>query len=174
MSTTYAVTVSLETDGIIDDTIVDRLLGALTPYSGSLAHTEGVMPARIDVVVDIEAQDPAAAADAGLHAVRDVLAAAGLPADGQAIGIRVVRAVDQDLAADSPGIPQLLGLTEVGQLLGVSRQRVTQLRARADFPEPLTMLASGPVWAAPALTHFMAGWDRTPGGRRRSPTAAVA
>lgn len=38
------------------------------------------------------------------------------------------------------------GVTEVAELLGVSRQRVAKLRERADFPGPLGELAQGPIW----------------------------
>lgn len=42
----------------------------------------------------------------------------------------------------------LVGLTEVAELLGVSRQRAHQLTRTPipKFPKPLARLASGPVW----------------------------
>lgn len=40
----------------------------------------------------------------------------------------------------------LVGPQEVATMLGVSRQRVTQLAARDDFPAPAVVLASGKVW----------------------------
>lgn len=162
---TYAVTVCLEVAGNLDDDAVDRLLTAVTPYSGAIGHTELLEPTVVDLVLDIEAEDPAVAAIEGLRAARAVLASAGLPAGGETTGIRVQTVLDQDRAA---AVPQLLGLTEVGHLLGVTRQRVTQLRTRPDFPEPIAALASGPVWTEPSLRHFVAGWDRTPGGRSRA------
>lgn len=42
--------------------------------------------------------------------------------------------------------PEPVGPHEIGQILGVSRQRVTQLMAGDDFPEPWAELASGRVW----------------------------
>jgi prophage regulatory protein len=42
---------------------------------------------------------------------------------------------------------ELLGVTEVAALLGISRQRVQQLtETDADFPEPAAELARGRVW----------------------------
>jgi prophage regulatory protein len=41
---------------------------------------------------------------------------------------------------------RLVGAHEVRELLGVSRQRVYQLAARADFPQPVATLAQGKVW----------------------------
>jgi predicted DNA-binding transcriptional regulator AlpA len=39
-----------------------------------------------------------------------------------------------------------MGVAEVAELLGVSRQRVTQLAKVDGFPAPTSRLASGPVW----------------------------
>jgi prophage regulatory protein len=44
------------------------------------------------------------------------------------------------------GMEQLVGAAEIGQLLGVSRQRVYQLTSSSDFPEPVATLAMGKVW----------------------------
>lgn len=38
------------------------------------------------------------------------------------------------------------GVTEVAELLGVSRQRLAKLRERLDFPDPIGNLAQGAVW----------------------------
>lgn len=40
----------------------------------------------------------------------------------------------------------LMGVAEIAQLLGVSRQRVTQLAKAEGFPRPVASLAAGPVW----------------------------
>ena len=53
---------------------------------------------------------------------------------------------------------QLLGAAELGVLLGVSRQRVTQLTAKEWFPAPVTRLVMGAVWSWWTLS----GW--CPGG----------
>ena len=41
----------------------------------------------------------------------------------------------------------MLGPAELVMLLGVSRQRVTQIAARPDFPRPRFALIMGSVWA---------------------------
>lgn len=41
---------------------------------------------------------------------------------------------------------QLAGIAEIAELLGVTRQRVTQLTKREDFPPPVERLRMGPVW----------------------------
>lgn len=40
----------------------------------------------------------------------------------------------------------LMGVTEIAELLGVTRQRVHQLRQLADFPKPTVTLAAGAIW----------------------------
>jgi hypothetical protein len=59
-----------------------------------------------------------------------------------------------------------LGVTEVARELGVSRQRVSELRARSGFPSPIAELAAGPVWKASSLRRFVDSWERKPGRPR--------
>lgn len=51
---------------------------------------------------------------------------------------------------------KLVGLHEVAQLAGVSRQAVSNwMVRRKDFPVPLANLASGPVWNAETITAWL-------------------
>lgn len=51
---------------------------------------------------------------------------------------------------------KLVGLHEVAQLAGVSRQAVSNwMVRRKDFPLPLANLASGPVWNAETITAWL-------------------
>lgn len=50
---------------------------------------------------------------------------------------------------------RLMGLTEIAELLGLSRQGVHQLtKRRSDFPEPFTRLAMGYVWDADQVERW--------------------
>jgi prophage regulatory protein len=42
--------------------------------------------------------------------------------------------------------PELMGLTEIGELFEVSRQRAGQLAEQEGFPEPVAVLAAGRIW----------------------------
>ena len=44
-------------------------------------------------------------------------------------------------------VETLLGNAELGILLGVSRQRVSQLATRDDFPAPRAVLIMGSIWS---------------------------
>jgi predicted DNA-binding transcriptional regulator AlpA len=58
---------------------------------------------------------------------------------------------------------RLAGAHEVRHLLGVSLQRVYQLAARADFPDPVAILAQGKVWSIDDIEKWLAD-RRGPGG----------
>lgn len=40
----------------------------------------------------------------------------------------------------------VVGVTEIAQALGVTKQRAHQLVARPDFPAPAAKLAQGSIW----------------------------
>ncbi len=54
------------------------------------------------------------------------------------------------------------GVTEVSELLGISRQRVASLRSKPGFPLPIAELAAGPIFDLDAVSR----WEKT---ARRKP-----
>ncbi len=60
---------------------------------------------------------------------------------------------------------ELAGLTEVAELLGVSRERVRQLRSEPAFPEPVAELQATPLWRRGDITAWDANRRRRPGRR---------
>jgi predicted DNA-binding transcriptional regulator AlpA len=67
----------------------------------------------------------------------------------------------------------LMGATEVAAYLGVSRQRVLELRQKNEkFPDPAAKLKSGPVWDKAAIDIFVDQWDRKPGRPRKDGSVA--
>jgi hypothetical protein len=56
-------------------------------------------------------------------------------------------------------VHHLIGAAEIGDLFGVSRQRVQQLVNRPDFPKPDVELAMGKVWK----TEDVLRWGREHG-----------
>lgn len=63
---------------------------------------------------------------------------------------------------------ELAGVTELAKLFGVSKQRMSELRTRQDFPAPLAELAAGPVWKVANLRRFLDSWERKPGRPKRA------
>jgi len=74
--------------------------------------------------------------------------------------------LEEDLARST--FPELVGVSEIAKILGVSRQRVSALQSREGFPEPIVRLRSGPVWTRPSLNFFVDDWDRTAGRPKKA------
>ncbi len=55
----------------------------------------------------------------------------------------------------------MLGAAELSALLGVSRQRVSQLTGKAWFPAPVIRLAMGTVWELVAIQRMASETGRT-------------
>ncbi|MFB7030961.1 MULTISPECIES: hypothetical protein [unclassified Streptomyces] len=69
--------------------------------------------------------------------------------------------------------PAHVGVTEIGGMLGVSRQRANTLVKRPDFPAPFVETRAGRVWERKAVEKWEKGWDRTNvGGRPPKPKPA--
>jgi hypothetical protein len=81
---------------------------------------------------------------------------------------------ERDLLREIVGIAELelMGAAEVGDLLGLKRQRVNQIHRTASFPKPVARLHCGPVWRADDIRAFAAKWQRTPGRPRKVPVGS--
>ena len=66
-----------------------------------------------------------------------------------------------------PTYPEVVGIAEIAERLGVSKQRASQVARTAAFPKPYAELASGPVWFLPNVKRFIEEWERKPGRPRK-------
>jgi hypothetical protein len=128
------------------------------------AAAVGVSARSYAVTFDVEASDGYPVTELGVKAADDARDHAGLPA-WPAVRYETVLAELQESELMEPQLPEFVGAQEVGELLGVSRQRVHQLRQESGFPEPLFRLAATPVWPKAAIMAFLGRWDRRPGRR---------
>jgi serine/threonine protein kinase len=71
------------------------------------------------------------------------------------------------------GVATLGGVSEVAELIGISRQRFAELRIRNDFPEPVAELSSGPIWDLAAIDRWMSSGARRGPGRPSSAERVV-
>lgn len=62
---------------------------------------------------------------------------------------------------------QVVGLSEIADLLGVSKRTATRYSARPDFPRPAAKLAMGPIWHKADIENWI---PATPVRRGRPPT----
>lgn len=58
----------------------------------------------------------------------------------------------------------LIGVTEIAQLAGVSRKRAYELVAKTDFPTPAAQISRGKLWHRSDIEAWIAEWEE----RKRS------
>lgn len=148
----------------VDSDDVGDLLAALADQ----AAVGGGGGHQYDVRLSVEAPDARSAAAAAADLVARAAADVGLP---DWLVVRLEAITDEELDADlaTSALPALVGVTEVGQMLGVSRQRAWALATRrSDFPRPAMEVAAGPLWLAAAVEAFDRRWARQT-GRPRHP-----
>jgi predicted DNA-binding transcriptional regulator AlpA len=67
---------------------------------------------------------------------------------------------------DSGVTRHLVGVTEIAEVLGVSRQRADQIsREHPDFPDPEVTLTSGRVWSRAAIDEWIRLHPKRKSGR---------
>lgn len=78
---------------------------------------------------------------------------------------------DDNAVAERPTVPALVGLGEIADILGVTKQRVHQLATAPGFPEPVARLRATPVWARADIDTYgsqRAGGAGTAGASQRT------
>ena len=150
-------------------------LGAAGPAvgGGGLAGGPG---ATFGVYVVNEPANPAVmwttVAQRAIALFEDACAKAGVSHGGIAhVEILTEEYVDRELEQEPE---TYLGVSEVARVLGVSRQRVSELRRSEGFPVPIAELAAGPVWKGSSLRRFTDSWERRPGRPRKDRARAAS
>ena len=113
------------------------------------------------------------AVTSGEHLVSDAAQAAGLPA-WPIVKLEAVEWEQLGTELKQPPGPELVGIAELAELAGVSRQRASILARREGFPDPLATLAAGPVWDLHAVQRFLEGWTRQVGRPAKQPRGPVS
>jgi DNA-binding CsgD family transcriptional regulator len=148
--------------GVAED--IDTLTG---PAFAGLGGGDG-----IGVQASIKAASPSEAAALVVDGFRAACAKAGIRLrDIGRVDVMTEEYLDRWVGV-SP--PELVGVAEVAELLAVSKQRVSELHRREDFPEPVAVLATGPIWQLPAVKAFASTWARRPGRPALDMNAIVA
>ena len=134
----------------------DEPADGLGPYSAQLA---------------IEADSPVDAVAAGLGVVQDAAKMAA-PPDWPVVQVQVIDWAEFERQLEQPTHPDIIGVSELAEILDVSKQRASELARQRTFPRPFVQLASGPVWHEPTVRRFVAEWKRRPGRPSVSKTDA--
>lgn len=111
----------------------------------------------------VSADGPAPAAAEAVEVFHKAAANAGLP-EWAVVSLEAQTLGELKRQNAEPSFPELLGVAELADLLGVTRQRVSALVRSKDFPAPVAELRAGPVWTRPSVRRFIEQWQRR-GGR---------
>ena len=120
----------------------------------------------------IDERTPMRAVKKGLETLNKALPRAGFTDDVELMGFECQTAeeLERDLATSNA--PELVGVSEVAEMLEVSRQRVSELSRSPDFPAPIAHLASGPVWRRGVIVRHVGRWPRRPGRPKKAAAAS--
>ena len=148
----------------------------LEEFFHALFEVGGVEPAAAgwgiavvgpDATLGVDARDQVSAARKAIDAFRKAILLANLGP----VEIARIEVMDDDYLERSlelPLYPDVVGVAEVAKMLGVSKQRVSELARSKRFPAPLYELAAGPIWVKPTVEAFVEKWDRKPGRPRKA------
>ena len=70
--------------------------------------------------------------------------------------LRKVTGEDATLIIDV--VPRIVGVAEAAEIMGWDKRRVVTYLDRAQFPDPLTTLASGRIWIREDIEAFANDW----------------
>lgn len=155
----WVVSLDAEIAATFTEELADRVVEELTEYSPAV----GGHGSRIGVTMSVEASTDRRAFARAHAALRHVLGSRSRIVDAR------VQTVDQlERELEAPAVPALAGISEVAEILSVSRQRASELAGSAAFPKPICDLAAGPVWLRSTIVNFNETWERRPGRPRAS------
>src|SRR6266540_4629039 len=143
--------------------LADQVVEGLSGYS----PTVGGRGSRIGVTMSVDASTDRQAFERAHTELRRVLDARSKIIDAR---VQTVDELERELEA--PAVPALAGISEVAEILGVSRQRASELAGSGGLPRPVADLAAGPVWLRATVVGFNERWDRRP-GRPRTAARAI-
>lgn len=146
--------------------VLDEMQDLLAPHDANIGFTSSD---NISVQMSVDAATARQALDVALKATTKAAREAG--ASDVVLGVELLTEEEQERRLTSPVIPELVGLSEVGDMLGVSRQRAGQLADADEFPTAVARLKSGPVFVAEQVRSFAARRRAT--GRPRKLAAAA-
>jgi hypothetical protein len=166
MTMNWQISVSVVAERPATDDEFAAITEQLEPYAAAVGAVPGV-EASVSVILAIEARTLRAAVDNALRLVVGTVSGAGVPGAG-AVQVSGVTFAEAQRRITSPVVPELVGMTELGALLGVTKQRANQLTAEHEsFPAPVLALASGRLWLRAAVEAWGATWERKRTGRPR-------
>lgn len=168
--TTWSVRVELAPG---ETPVVDEALDELTDRLAEFGAAVGVEEdGHLAVQLTVEAGTRRAAFERGDKAVATALA--GL-IDGEAVEVQVLTYAEFERRMEQPRVPELWGVSEAAEFLGVTNPRIDQLVK--EYPERLPMLTKlagkqgARIWLKSTWVRFGATWERKRGRPAKASTA---
>lgn len=143
----------------------ERLIDALEEIAADRAAAGSVAEDRYSVRMIVPGEEPIAVLQEALGVFLKITEYAGLPS-WPIMDASVTEWQEFERTLETSQYPVLLGVTELAQLLNVSKQRASELARLPHFARPVAQLASGPVWDNSMIQTFVADWSRKPGRPR--------
>lgn len=140
--------------------MLDRVL--VKEHGGRGARTASGWTGSVRVGADALVHNLEQAAFLGKRLLEDANRQVSLPS-AVLVSQQVVRAEVFHAQLETMSLAETLGSAEVCEVLGITRQRLHQLRQSGRFPEPDRELTATPLWMRSTLKDFTVGWRRTPG-----------
>lgn len=156
------------------DAVTESIARTTARRRGVTASVFDASTGRLQVTVEVDG------------ATLEEAVAGGLGTAARAVGrlqpvrllVQSTAAYDADTAHPAPLDVDLVGISEIAAILGVSRQRAGKLADGPDFPAPVAQTSRGRLYTRGSVTAFNEWWQtvRNPRGgrRRRQPTTAAS
>jgi hypothetical protein len=117
---------------------------------------------RTEVSAYVTAASARQAVSEGLEQVNAAAMVAGF--EGRVTQVEAKTESDRIAELVSQGIPEVVGVAEIQEILQINtRQQVSQLAEREDFPRPVAELRAGRIWLRSDIDDFGKRWRRKPG-----------
>ena len=162
--------VRLQFQGVEIPEPVDDTLDALFELLEQQGPVATVSPGRMSIYLTLEAPSPESALRTARALFRQAAKRTGIRGRGVPVGIEMHTDEELERLIWEPNYPDVVGVAEVARILGVSRQRVSELARSRRFPKALYELAAGPIWVKSTIEAFAARWERKPGRPRKAAT----
>lgn len=156
----------------LGDHLTDEQAEALDEHLAAHAgHVGEENNGNLSANLGVEARTPRQAFDAALRAVEAACKAAGMRCE--VVAVDLLPQEEFERRQHEPVVPPLVGPTEIGERLGVSRQRASELiRENPDKFPVVARTSRGALYLESSLKRFQASWQRRSGRPRKSAAAA--
>jgi hypothetical protein len=151
---------------------LDRLVDLLEPFGGAVSATldRGGYTATFAVAETtgegVQLETATDVVSFGQELLSRLAAEGEVPA-APIVHAEVSTSAEHEARMSRLAFPELVGVSELAELLDITHSRATALVRSKDFPMPVAELQSGPVWRRDVLQRFAGDSSHRPSRPRR-------